>query len=222
MYVTIMVHGDHIIPNKDLQEGSRIALDNARKLSVAMNYLYNAKLYESGIVLGTLALEEIGKSHYLFKNYMADNDVKKSDKIFCDHNSKLNALIDYYKNNDNNRTVEQLKHDLILYKTIRFQLLYADWSMNKKQWCKLTVNKYMISYVKHIVQVLITDFIKYLGGDADLTTAHHSDILQLLYKQQIFLKCQQCGFIIKTPNEIIPSCKCDKKWWGAYWVLSKR
>ena len=213
-----MMYDNNIIQNKDLQEGSRIALDNARKLSNAMNCLYDANLYESGIVLGTLALEEIGKSHYLFKNYMDDNTVKKSDKIFCNHNSKLNALIDYYKNNDNNNAVKQLKDDLILYKTIRFQLLYADWSTNKKQWCKLTVNKFMISYVKHIVQVLITDFITYLGGDADLTTAHHSDILKLLDEQQIFLKCQQCGVIIKKTNEIISGCKCDKKWWGAYWV----
>ena len=218
MYITIMTCDDDIIPNKDLQEGSRIALDNARKLSDAMDCLYNAKLYESGIVLGTLALEEIGKSHYLLKNYVDKNTVKKNDKIFRDHDFKLNALIDYYKNNDNNSTVEELKHDLVLFRTIRFQLLYADWDTPEKQWIKLTVNKFMISYVKHIVQVLIKDFIKYLGGDADLTTAHYSDILKLLDEQQIFLKCQQCKFIIKKPEEIIPGCKCGKKWWKAYWI----
>ena len=218
MHITIMTYDDDIIPNKDLQEGSRIALDNARKLSDAMDCLYNAKLYESGIVLGTLALEEIGKSHYLLKNYVDKNTVKKNDKIFRDHDFKLNALLDYYKNNDNNGTVEKLKHDLVLYRTIRFQLLYADWDTTEKQWIKLTVNKFMISYVKHIVQVLIKDFIKYLGGDADLTTAHYSDILKLLDEQQIFLKCQQCKFIIKRPEEITLGCKFGKKWWNAYWI----
>ena len=65
----IMKNSDEVIPYENLKNGSIIALDNARKLANSMNQLYDAELYESATILGTLAIEEYGKYLHLRKKH---------------------------------------------------------------------------------------------------------------------------------------------------------
>ena len=146
----IMIHDDKYIPKNDLNNGSGIALDNSRKFSQSMKYLYDGKFYESGTIIGTLALEEFGKYLYLLKQYNNDGLITHKDKIFHDHNAKLDALVEDYRGVANQNDLRTVKNDLRTLKNLRFRLLYAEWDNVQKKWLEPSLDHNVIKYMNNI------------------------------------------------------------------------
>ena len=214
----IMIHDDKYIPKNDLNNGSGIALDNSRKFSQSMKYLYDGKFYESGTIIGTLALEEFGKYLYLLKQYNNDGLITHKDKIFHDHNAKLDALVEDYRGVANQNDLRTVKNDLRTLKNLRFQLLYAEWDNVQKKWLEPSLDHNVIKYMNNIIDKVIIKHIQSYGSDPELATAGYPKLMKLMSENKIYVECRICEMVMDTHSKILSGCKCKKvKSWTTHW-----
>lgn len=157
----IMKNSDEVIPYENLKNGSIIALDNARKLANSMNQLYDAELYESATILGTLAIEEYGKYLHLRKKHNERQSISTNDDIFHKHDKKIKAIINYYNDNKNKTDIEKFRNTLKILNGIRFNLLYANWDRDANKWIKeIQMNRRTVKRIKDIIKKLISNHIE--------------------------------------------------------------
>ena len=205
-----MVHHNKMISYEDLMIGAHIALNNAKKFSNSMNKLYDAKFYESGTILGTYALEEYGKYRFLLKKFNDQKSIAYDDSIFHDHKTKINAIINHYKDTANKKDIESIREVLKKFINIRFQLLYSNWDVTSKKWSKnKIINDDQALILKNLVQKLILDHIISFGGDPNVSTLRPRHLIQLLSNGKIYIKCEKCLQYIRTHNECLKGCKCN-------------
>ena len=210
-----MTHHNKMIPYEDLMIGSGIALNNAKKFSDGMNKLYDAKFYESGTILGTYALEEYGKYRFLLKKFNEQKSISYDDDIFQSHRTKINAIINYFKDTANEKDIEDMRKYLKKLIDIRFQLLYSNWNSVSKKWFKNTIiDDEWALILKYLVQKFILDHIVSFGGNPNLSTLSPKRLMQLLSNEKIYIKCEKCLQCIRTHDERRRGCKCDDQ---SYW-----
>ena len=214
----IMSHDDKYIPKNELNAGSGVALDNSRKFAQSMKYLYDGKFYESGTIIGTLALEEFGKYLYLLKHYNNNGLITHNDKIFHDHDAKFDALVEDYKDMPNQNDLIKVKNDLKTLKKLRFQLLYAKWDNAQKKWIEPSLDHNVIKYMNNIIDKVIIKHIESYGSDPELATARYSKLMELMSKNKIYVKCRICKMVMNTNPKIVSGCKCKKiESWTTHW-----
>ena len=213
-----MAHHNKMISYKDLMIGAGIALNNAKKFSNGMNKLYDAKFYESGTILGTYALEEYGKYRFLLEKFNEQKSISYDNSIFKDHKTKINAIINYFKDTADEKDIEFMRKDLKKLIDIRFQLLYSNWDATSKKWFKNTIiYDGRVLILKNLVQKLILDHIISFGGDPNLSTLRPRRLMQLLSNGKIYIKCEKCLQYIRTHDERRRGCKCnDQSAWKTF------
>jgi AbiV family abortive infection protein len=157
------------IPNSELKEGIQLSIENAARLIIDAETLYNNKRHVSASYLSIVALEEEGKAIILLRKFLENNDVTEKywKKNLEDHQSKIVAVQDVIANyrkimipKKDERTISIDKLDSGKLKRIdpadfgkfilksKNRLIYVDWDFETR---KTQINKKWESPIADVV-----------------------------------------------------------------------
>lgn len=204
-----------IIPEKEVLDGSKLALKNADELYKSAKTLLDNKRFVHALSIATLALEEFGK-HCIFKEHAMSKskiDSKFWDNTIKIHEKKLNAIpnhLELYTSQSSEKTVkkELQRYRKYLLKLTRMKLehLYVDWDSINKKWALVTNSESIKDKAKFAVETAhwtIEKYIEDVQWDRELLFMLHKDMISLFRNKKIHAFCNVCSIVMIATNELL-------------------
>jgi len=204
-----------IIPEKEVLDGSKLALKNADELYKSAKILLDNQRFVHALSIATLALEEFGK-HCILKEH--DMSKKKIDSKFWhntikSHEKKLNAIPNHLELFTSEPTEKKVKKELERYRKYLLKLskmklehLYVDWDSINKKWALVSNSKSIEAKAKFAVETAnwtIEKYLEDLSWDRELLFMPYRDIISLFKNKKIHAFCNTCSIVMLDRNELL-------------------
>ena len=202
-----------IIPEKEVLDGSKLALKNADELYKSAKILLDNQRFVHALSVATLALEEFGKHCILVEHAMSKTkiDSKFWYNTIKIHEKKLNAIPNHLEQFPS--PSEKAKKDLQRYRKYLLKLskmklehLYVDWDSINKKWVLVTNSKSIEDKAKFAVETAHWTIEKYLEDmqwDRELLFMSSKDVISLIKKKKIHAFCNVCSIVMLDNIELL-------------------
>ncbi len=207
-----MAKKNWVIPEKEILDGSKLALKNADELYKSAKILFDNKRYVHALSIATLALEEFGK-HCILKEH-AMSSTKIDSKFWFDtitkHDKKLHAIPDHlglYQNSTEHQKKELQRYRKYLLKLNKMKLehLYLDWDDINKKWSLIVNSKSIEEKAKFAVETAhwtIEKYIEDVSWDRELLFMPNKEIISNFKNKKIHAFCGTCSNVMLNTSEL--------------------
>ena len=203
-----------IIPEKEVLDGSKLALKNADELYKSAKILLDNQRFVHALSIATLALEEFGKHCILAEHAMSETkiDSKFWHNTIKNHEKKLNAIPNHLElypfpsSEEAKKELQRYRKYLLKLSKMKLEHLYVDWDSINKKWALVTNSKSIEDKAKFAVETSHWTIEKYLEDmhwDRELLFISHKDMISLFKNKKIHAFCNVCSIVMLDNVELL-------------------